>query len=309
VKTKSLFVWVLLVSLLIIIYIPLWIAGTMAVAGHLPNNPSEPGLVEGISGMLVLSAINTLLIVGFIVSSRWRGWRLALFLAVAYYVSFTFITQVETLYYLTDITVSPGLVPRLFIMGLPVPFLFIPLAVIICGKWNMKESAEKNPNEDMPTGQLIVKFGVITLAYLVIYWIAGYFIAWQNPELRAFYGSPGEIIPFWEHTFNTFRNEPDLIILQLLRGLLFAIVAYLMIYGSEANPRVTALLVAMLFGVPHLGHILPNPLMPIASVRFSHMIETTTSMFLFGLLTVWLLHRRHRRVKDWLAYAPQPLGN
>ena len=38
--------------------------------------------------------------------------------------------------------------------------------------------------------------------------------------------------------------------------------------------------------------------MPLASVRFSHMIETATSTLLFGLIIVWLLHRRHYGIKD-----------
>jgi hypothetical protein len=42
--------------------------------------------------------------------------------------------------------------------------------------------------------------------------------------------------------------------------------------------------------------IIANPLMPVASVRVSHMIETATSTFLFGTLVVWLLHREHRQL-------------
>ncbi len=43
------------------------------------------------------------------------------------------------------------------------------------------------------------------------------------------------------------------------------------------------MLVGLLFSVPqNIGHILPNPLIPIASVRLSHMIETASSTFVFG---------------------------
>lgn len=253
-------------------------------------------------GMIFLSIINTILIVSLIVFSRWSGWRLALLLALAYYGSFTFITQVETWYFLTDITVSPELLPGLFIMGLSVPFLFIPLALLLCGKWKTNRNNNDNRNMVMPKGQLMLKFGIIAVLYLVIYWCAGYFIAWQNPELRTFYGSPDDIVPFWEHTFTSFRNSPDLLILQLLRGLLFAVIATPIIRGSNVKPWLTALLVGMLLAVPHLVHILPNPIIPLASVRFSHMIETATSTFLFGLIIVWLLHRRHYGVKDLLGW-------
>lgn len=297
-KAKTIFTWVFRFGILTILYLITWILGSMVVAEHIPDTPSEPGLLDEIPGLLILSLINTVLIVALIVSSRWRGWRLALLLALAHYGATTFITQVETWYFLTELTVPKALLPGLFIMGLPVSFIFVPLAVLICGKWKAKENEEKNPNMFMPGSQLMLKLGVIAVVYLVIYWLAGYFIAWQNPELREFYGSPGEIVPFWEHTFATFRDSPGLVILQLVRGLLFAVIAIPVIRGSKVNPWLTALLVGLLLAVPHLSHILSNPLIPLASVRFSHMIETATSTFVFGMIVVWLLHRRHYGVKD-----------
>lgn len=299
-NVKNTLVWVVRIILLTILYIPIWIAGAMAVEGFLPDVTSEPGLVSETVGMLILSLVSTVLIVGLIAASRWRGWKLALLLALAYYGSFTFITQVETWFFLSEITVTPELLPRLFIMGLSVPILFIPLAVLICRRWKSEKAGNKNNNMVMPIGQLMLKLAIIAVAYLVIYWSAGYFIAWQNPELRAFYGSPGEIVPFWEHTINTIRSSPGLVLLQFVRGLLFALIATPVILGSNVKPWLTAVLIGLLLAVPHLGHIISNPLMPIASVRLIHMIETATSTFLFGLIIVWLLHRRHNDLKDLL---------
>ncbi len=265
----------------------------MVIGDLLPEASSEAGLFNEEIGMVILGTINTLLIIGLIVTSRWNGWRLASVLALAYYGSFTFITQVETWYFLTEITVSPELLPRLFIMGLSIPIIYIPLAILICRKWKKREIATENFEMVTPVKQFLLKLGIIAIIYLVIYWLAGYYIAWQNPELRAFYGSPGEIAPFFTHTFATISKTPSLILLQLVRGMLFAIIVMPIILGSKVNPWLTALLVGFLLAVPHLGHILPNPLFPIASVRLSHMIETATSTFLFGLIIVWLFHSKH----------------
>ena len=291
-------IWALRIIVLTILYIPIWILGSMAVAGRIPDTASEPGLVDASMGMLILSFINTILIVVLIVSSRWRGWRMALLLALAYYGSFTFMPQLETWYFLTGITVSPELLSGLFLMGLPVPLLFIPLAVWISGRWKKKGTDTTNKNTAMPTRQFILKLGILAIVYSILYWCAGYYIAWQNPELRAFYGSPGAIAPFWEHTTNALGDTPDLLFLQFVRGILFALIAIPVIRGSNVAPWSTAVLVGLLLAVPHLGHILSNPLMPNASVRLSHMIETATSTFVFGLIIVWLLHRRHSGVKD-----------
>ncbi|TVQ85916.1 MAG: hypothetical protein EA393_12985 [Bacteroidetes bacterium] len=287
--------------ILTILYFPIWILGTLVIGDLIPDTYSEPGLMSDASGMLTLGLINTVLIVGLIVSSRWYGWRLMAFLALAYYGSFTFMTQIETWYFLTQITVSPELLPRLFLMGLSIPLIYIPIAILICDKWKRKgydEAHIEKARNLMPLSQLLIKLGVLAIVYLVIYWLAGYFIAWQNPELRAFYGSPGKITPFIAHTVKTFTQSPGLVLLQLVRGVLFGLIVLPLIIGSNVKPWLTGLLVAFLLAVPHLGHLMPNPLMPIASVRLSHMIETATSTFIFGLIVVWLLHRRHYSIKD-----------
>ena len=133
-NAKKILIWVFRLILLTILYYPIWILGTLAIGDLMPTTTSEPGLVSDANGMLILGLINTVLIIGIIVSSRWYGWRLALLLALAYYGSFTFITQVETWYFLTDLTVSPKLLPRLFLMGLSIPLIYIPLAILICNK-------------------------------------------------------------------------------------------------------------------------------------------------------------------------------
>lgn len=284
---------------MVALYFPIWILGAMVIGDTMPNVTSEPGLVNEGLGMLILGIVNTALIVALILTSKWFGWHLALSLAFAYYGSYTLITQIETWYFLSELTVPFELLPRLFIMGLSIPLIFIPLAILICKRWKKNDVVTKNHHYMvMPLKQMLLKIGAIAVIYLIIYWLAGYYIAWQNPELRTFHHSSGEIKPFFVHTFASIRETPELILLQLVRGVLFAIIATPIILGSKVKPWPTALLVGFLLAVPHLGHILPNPLMPIASVRLSHMIETFTSTFLFGLIIVWLLHRRHGALKD-----------
>ena len=297
-STKKVFTWIFKFALLSLLYFPLWIIGTLTMGDMVPNTHSEPGLINDTMAMLLLGFINTALIIGLIVSSRWYGWKLALLLALSYYGSFTFMTQIETWYFLGNSTLSPQLIPRLFLMGLSIPLIYIPLAVLICNKWKKRENTMGDKSMVMPFTQILLKLGFLAIVYMVIYWLAGYFIAWKNPELRAFYGSPGDIAPFFAHTLERINNSPFLFLLQLARGILFAIIVMPIIIGSKVKPWLTALLVASLLAIPHLVHIMPNPLMPAASVRLSHMIETATSTFIFGLIIFWLLHCRHYNLKD-----------
>lgn len=297
---RSLFKWILLFILLYVLFIVSFMIGSMAVAGVMPDIAiSEPGLVPATSGLLIIALADLLVIAALILTSCWGGWKLVVSLALAYYGAVTFLMQIETWYFLSSISVGPQLLPRLFLMGIPTAFLFIPLAVWVLGKGRAIAETLPNPALVMPIQQWIWKLAAIAVVYLVLYWGAGYFIAWQNPELRAFYGQPGVALPFFTHTANTLRHDPMLFPLQILRALLWVLCALPVIRGSRVNPWWTALLVGLLFSVPqNLGHILANPLLPVASVRLSHMIETASSTFIFGTLVVWLLHREHHSFGD-----------
>ena len=292
--------WILRFILLYVLFIIFFIIGSIAVTGVMPANAtSELGLVSATSGILIIALANLLVITALVLTSRWNGWRLAVSLALAYYGTVTFMMQIETRYFLSSITVGPQLLPRLFLMGIPTAFLFIPLGVWILGKGRATEDISPNLALVMPVKQWIWKLSSIAVVYLVLYWGAGYFIAWQNPELRAFYGQPGKALPFFTHTANTLRHDPALFPFQILRALLWVLCALLIIRSSRISPWWIALLVGLLFSLPqNIGHIIANPLQPIASVRLSHMIETASSTFIFGTIVVWLLHRKHQSLGD-----------
>lgn len=298
-KAKQFLIGTGRIVLLVLLFFILYIIGTIGISDMLPDTASEPGLIPGTSGFLVYGILNTLLIIALIRSSRWHDWKLALTLAFAYYGAVTFLTQIETWYFLSEVTVTAALLPSLFIMGLPIAFIFIPLAVLILGKRKAKDQLPVATVERTLTKQFWVKVITIALVYIVLYWGAGYYIAWQNPDLRSFYGSPGAITPFWEHTANTLSSDPGLLPFQFLRGLLWTLCAIPIIWGSKLRTGSTAVLLGLFFTIPQvLALIFENPLMPSASVRASHLIEGIASNFTFGLIIVWLLHREHRSVRD-----------
>jgi hypothetical protein len=302
-KKITFFGWVLRFFALLILFYIFYLGGAQTISGKLPDIKPEPGLVPVGIGLLLVGIANTILVAALVLSSRWGGLRLSLLLSMAYFGAVTFVMQIETWYFLSDITVNGQLLPYLFIMGLPVAFLFVPLSVWILGKRRKQNSAFSFVSKTIPFGQWVWKLSLIAVAYVTLYWLAGYFIAWQNPELRAFYGSPGAITPFWEHTVNTLITDPGLFLFQVMRSMIWTLCALPVIFGSRLNVCWTALLVALLFSIPqNLGHVMENSLIPGASVRLSHFIETASSTFIFGLIVVWLLHRKHESVKDLFGY-------
>jgi hypothetical protein len=280
--------WIGRFLLLLFLHFVFFLLGSFFVSGFIPDITSEPGLVSQNSALFIISATITILVIALVQTSRWRGWKLALLLGFSYYGVVTFVMQIETWYFLSSITVGPELLPRLFMMGLPVAFGYIPLAVWILNQ--KKEELTSRFNISITQSKLVWKLSAIALAYLILYWCAGYFIAWQNPSLRTFYTNTSEIQPFWDHTLNTLKSDPWLFPFQIFRAMLWTLFALPVILGSRVSTGWTSLLVALLFSVPqNIGHIMENPLLPIASVRFSHMIETASSTFLFGLFVVWIL--------------------
>ena len=282
---------------LTVLYFALFALGGQLVAPYLPNNVPEPGPVPQMMGLVIVCATSVLVIMLMITSSRWHGWKLILSTSVAFYLVMTLVTQLESWYFLYGITVGKEVMLRLFLQGIPLAFLFVPIAVLLMGR--IRRNGHEDDNSKLvsrPISEWLWKLGVIYIAYLVLYYTAGYFIAWQNPELRAFYGAPGEALPFLQQMRHIFLNDPWLTPYQLLRTLIWVAGAYLIIRGSRLPLWQTALIVGLALSVPqNIGHLLPNPLIPSNSVRLSHLVETASSTFLFGLIVTWLLYPKRMR--------------
>jgi len=120
------------------------------------------------------------------------------------------------------------------------------------------------------------KLPAIAIVYVLCYFAAGQFIAWQSPDVRAYYAHVGQI-------------GPVLVIEQFGRGLGWAALAWLLFRGARSPSWATALLCGFALGglmIPLL--LFPNPYMP-WTVRSVHMVEVGLSNLIFGMLAIWLL--------------------
>ena len=289
------FGWLARFLFLVIIYLALFAFTGQIVSPYLPAITPEPGSLPLMTAFWISCVSITLVIMFMIHSSRWYGWKLMVSMSVAYYLVVTLVTQLEAWYFLYNVTIDPDLMLRLFLQGIPVAFVFVPLTVVVMGRFRPLANVTQSPEiAPMSIKEWLWKLGVIYIAYLVLYYAAGYFIAWQNPEVRAFYGSPGDALPFLQQMAHIFVNDPWLTPYQLLRTLIWVAGAWLIIRGSRLPLLQTALIVGLVFSVPqNIGHLIPNPVIPLNSVRISHMIETASSTFIFGLIVTWLLYPKY----------------
>lgn len=254
-----------------------------------------------LTALLAVSLINAAVWTYVIRRSRWAGWKLILTVLLVFYGVNTLMPQIESAYFITRL--PPGMLPRLFLAGLIIAAVFAPLAVLILGK--AKADTNETSTEtrlNLPLSAWILKLSLIVVAYLLIYFTFGYFIAWKNDAVRFYYngGDPGN---FFSHIANLTRTEPLLFLLQAVRALLWAAIAVPVIKLMRGEWWEAGLAVALLFAVMTSLLLLPNPLMP-DEVRLTHLLETATSNFLFGWLVVLILRGTDRgtdRAREKLA--------
>ena len=251
--------------------------------------PVEAGTV--LTALLAVSFLNTAVLAYVILRSRWAGWKLILALFFVSYGATTVMPQIETAFFVTRL--PPGMLPRLFLSGAIIAALFSPLAVLMLGKGSSdRTDDESSLRLKMPAGEWVGKLSLIVIAYVVIYFTFGYFIAWQSAAVRAYYGGsdPGS---FLAQMSAVVRETPLLLPLQAVRAILWAAIAVPVIRMMKGLWWEAGLAVALLFAVVNSQLLLPNPLMP-REVRMVHLLETASSNFLFGWLVVLVLLWRRR---------------
>lgn len=255
-----------------------------AQAAATPTAQAQPA-ASLLRPLLAYTFLVSLVIAWIIQSSRWRGLKLIEALVFTFYGLMTFIIQVESIVYLRA-KMPPGLIKDLFVMGAIVAFLFIPLAVLIMGK--IRGPGQEHAPRALTLRSQAARFGILAMVYVVLYYLFGYYVAWQNPELRLYYSGTTELTSFYQMMRTTVTGTPWMLPFQFGRGLLWGLFAYPVVRMLNTRRIETAGIIAALFGVGSFVLLLPNPLMP-ASVAHSHLWETLLSDLLLGAIVGWVL--------------------
>lgn len=208
-----------------------------------------------------------------IIYSKWSGWKLVLAIFLIFFGVTTFLTQIETIVFLKYLVniVPAEEIPKFFVQGFMVAALFSISAVIVYGKLKGEATRLKL------TSKLLVRMFVIGIVYMVIYILFGVFVAMPlgGEAFQSYYA--GLHLPPWILPF------------QIVRGLIWAALALIVLNLTEGSWRERALAVALIFSVlPASLLLLPNPYMP-DQIRMAHFVEILSSNFLFGLIAAWLL--------------------
>jgi len=289
VKT-ALFVVPRLIALTIILFICFAAAG--GVVGQQGNSPTPEQTGAAALLLLAVCLLEAMVLTYLILRSRWTGWRLMAAVFFVFYGVATFMGQIESAVFLTRL--PSGMVPRLFLMGALIAAPFSVLAVLILGKTKAGTvDTQRNSRLGLPASEWAWELSLIALAYLILYFTFGYFIAWRNPAVQEYYRGIDEG-SFLAHMRTVLRDTPWLIPVQILRAMGWVALAFPVIQMLKGRRLETALAIGVLFAVlMNAQLLLPNPYMP-EPVRMAHMIETASSNFIFGMFVSWLLTGQRR---------------
>jgi hypothetical protein len=282
---------------LVVLFAVLLMTGTALFPVDLPGQPRSPAeQQEAARGLVVIAIIDVAILLGIARSSRLRGWRLWLLLTPVLYGVMTFTSQLEAAYFMKNVTRQ--MLPNLFAMTLPLALLLPPALVAAFGLWRpAPDLAPAWRAPEMKTGEFVAKLAILAVVvYPVLFFGAGYYIAWQSPVVREFYSGSTELRSAWVHYRALFGEDPVVFPFEVLRGLLWIAFALPVLRTTRGPAWLGTLHVALLFClVQNNLHLLPNPLMP-AEVRLYHFVETGSSNTVWALAIGWLLQRSHLRV-------------
>ena len=170
--------------------------------------------------LLAVSIVNALLLAYPISRSRWHGLKLVGAVLLVFFGVQTFMSQIETIFFGSAFNIPKTEMRSIILSGFLTALFFSFLAVLIMGKMRKPKEDEASANRlELSTQGWAVRLALLPLAYIVIYFIFGYFIAWQSPDVRELYTGSTAIEPFFTHLANTLQADPSIVLFQFVRGL------------------------------------------------------------------------------------------
>lgn len=278
---KIILIWFGLSILMMIFWIGGLALGNVIFPNSLTGQASDSGNNSGLI-LFLTCLLNSGVVLYFIYHARCAGIRLA---GIVFLVTFGvqyFLSQTETLWFNDALKIPVNGIWAIVSAGAIQTLLFSVTATWITGHFKY---SEKIGGQRIKTGFLSIIRKILLLSAIVwpvIYLLAGYFIAWQYKEVRLFYSGTTVISPFLSIMEGNVTS--GLYFFQIFRGLLWILIALPVLAVTKGSMIHKGIILGLLFAV--LGSsqlLLPNPYMP-GPVRMAHLIETSSSNFIWGFI-------------------------
>lgn len=252
-----------------------------------PHDAAAAGLA--FLGVCVFNSVLLAMLIGATRSYTGNGRRTALMLYV-FVVQFL-LPQMETFFFAPEIGIGYDQATAILISGTIVAFATVALAI------SLYEKLAGSPVSSQPLRISIPnknkrKFALsavllILVGYPFLYLTFGYFVAWQNEDLRVYYTSSTETKSYLQGFVDAYHD--GVYAFQLLRGAIWIAATIPLTVMLNHRPVVQFLLIGVLSALlPTCLLFIPNPFMP-WGIAMTHFVETSTSNFVWGLMMVWVI--------------------
>jgi hypothetical protein len=284
---KKVLIWIGL-SFLMTVF---WIVGLMIGNAIFPSNIMETADASNNNSdlwLLLTCFINTAAVLFFIYNARVKGLKLvaALFLII-FGIQF-FMSQIETVWFNDSLKMPANTIWMIVSGGAIMSILFALSAAWLTGNFQKRNSQKEMAFMKPPLKSMIKPVALLAvIIWPAVYFLAGYFIAWQFPDIRQYYSGSSEM----ESLFVMMQANvaSGLYFFQILRGLLWVLIAILVITSTTGSWMRKGLIIGLLLSCLGCSQLLlPNPIMP-EMVRLGHLLETSTSNFVWGFILSWFL--------------------
>lgn len=169
------------------------------------------------------------------------------------------------------------------------------------GKWRVSGALAFPRRARLGGPSAASRLALIVIAFVVLYMFFGYYVAWQSPAVRRYYG--GQQYPsFYASLKANWSYRSFIYPFQVFRALRYIACLYPLIRMLRVAQWEMALAMAFFLSVWTTALLLPNSMMP-AGVAQTHLWETLGFSLVFGALAGWLLTPPHLAVR---ASAPPP---
>jgi hypothetical protein len=247
------------------------------------------GFLTPPAAMLLNGLVNAVILVWAGRRSSYTGLALWAQLLVLSFGAQVFMTQIETAYFLPAFPLLHGNyeVYRIVLRGLLTSLLVTLLVTLLVGGFSRRARARAQftlTNDDA------VKSGSwLAVAYIALYVLFGYYVAWQSQELRLFYGGPAVLNSFFAQWGQSLMDRPEILVFQYFRGVLWLLCLIPVFKGFTGKRLELVVLSALALGLlPTMQLAFANPLMP-ATISFYHFIEVSLSTGIFAALCAWFV--------------------
>ena len=283
---KFLLLWVVLSIVMLVTWSIGFVAGN-AITHTSPPAGGDP--ILAFFSFIGVCVFNSLLLSLFLWFTRMYSGISKTIWVVAYcFVIQFFLTQMETIFFGQSISIENPQVVSILIAGFIMSSITVLTGVLTLNKMfsTSKQSFGLAVNEWRP---FVVPFlALICIVYPFIYLTFGYYIAWQNENLRVFYTKSAEMNSFFHQLADSFAS--GIYFFQILRAAIWVIVTMpiiVMLRDWKAQYFLVGVLTSLL---PASLLFIPNPYMP-RDIAMTHFVETASSNFIWGLAMTFAINK------------------